>query len=469
MKKINYVLVAMAVMAIAAGCKKPENAKSKVGGLLNFTIVMEDQEYKADIQGPYEPDADIIVHIPSTYENPTDLTALECYASFANNCYADPYIPAVCDFTKPVPVTVVNADGVSQTNNIVVKYAYPRIKMTPVWQKTSTELGLNYHFQMNLAADEEYLYIIDTQQESGKTIKAYNRLTGEFVKDMPELPGICYCDVHVDDAGNLIATRFNMYNAGFRLEVFNPGSGQWHRKIDHVKSETLTVPANLGWKSYVCGDINGNAYVYATIRGSFEYYEWKIENGVVTEDSPRKKQVTAVEPAATSSTVLVVRESVSDDSDIWFSAEGGNIADAGSYFRCVTSEFDQFDVPIENFGHRVQNCRIFSLKGDKWMAVAAGGSAFSYSGSHIAVFDVSKKENLSMKPGDYRYNFDFRLFKQPGVNGQCVPRTSGLAVVTDEAAGEAYIYYSNASKGLGDEKDLPNSVVQCFKMTYSEQ
>ena len=468
MKKICYVFAFLAVIALAAGCKKPEKAKSKVGGLLNFTILMEDQEYKADTQGPYEPGADIIVHIPSTYENPTDLTALECYASFANNCYADPYIPAVCDFSKPVPVTVVNADGVAQTNNIVVKYAYPRIKMTPVWQKTSTELGLSYHFQMNLAADEQYLYIIDTQQNNGKTVKVYDRLTGTFVKDLPDLPGVCYVDVHVDDAGNLVATRFNLYNAGFRMEVYNPGSGQWQRKIDHVKSETLTVPENLGWKASVCGDVNGNAYVYATIRGSFEYYEWKIVDGVVTEDSPRKKNVAAVEPTSSSSTVMVLRESASDDSDIWYSVEGGNVAGSGSYFHCVTADYDQIPVSIENFGHRVQNAKVFSLKEDKWMAVAGSGAAFSYSGSHLAVFDVTKKDNYSMVPSDSGYAFDFRLFKEPGINGQCTARTSGLDVWADRSANEAYIYYANASKGLGDEKDLPNSVVQCYKLTYSE-
>lgn len=473
MRKV--LLFALAAIALLSGCKKDEKVKTdKTGGLLNFTIYFNDQEYKATKTGPYAPDEDVIVMIPSTYEEPTDLSALECYASFANNCYADPIVPSVCDFSRPYPVTVINADGISQTNNIVVKYSYPKIHVEQVWEKTCTGLGLTYHFTMNVAADKEYLYITDIQQGTGKTIKVYDRLTGTFVRDLPELPGLCFLEVYVDDAGTLLASTYNLYNAGFKLYAFNSSVEQWQEVIKYAKRDAsegdpgLVVPADLGWKSSLVGDVYGDAYVYATIRGKWDYYEWEIKNGTLTDGSPRIKSVAAPgETVAASGTLLVVRENATESSDMYFSADGGNVKGANSYLKCVTADYDEIGIPVENFGHRAQNLKVFTLGDDKWMVCAGVGSEYSYSGSHLSVFNITDKDKMAMKPGDDGYAFDFRLFKSPGLNGQSTTRTTGLAVWKDEAAKTAWIYYANSSKGLGDEKDLPNSIVRCYKMTYS--
>ena len=109
-------------------CTPKENTPTNEGqGLLNFMVKIPEQpgEYGAVKKGPYAPDEEIIIQLPSSYDDPVDITALEAYASFDNDCYADPAVPSIIDFTEPYVITVVFADGSKQTNTIKIEYVYP--------------------------------------------------------------------------------------------------------------------------------------------------------------------------------------------------------------------------------------------------------------------------------------------------------------------------------------------------------
>ena len=216
-------------------CTPKENTPTNKGqGLLNFMVKIPEQpgEYGAVKKGPYAPDEEIIIQLPSSYDDPVDITALEAYASFDNDCYADPAVPSIIDFTEPYVITVVFADGSKQTNTIKIEYVYPRVKVEKVWCHDNNTLQFQYTHWLNLAADQKYVYVLDCIQNLGNKIFVLDRMTGEKVEEI-DTPQSMMCQIHVDAAGRLAVTRYNMYGAGFRLFIYDPAKKTWSDAIIH--------------------------------------------------------------------------------------------------------------------------------------------------------------------------------------------------------------------------------------------
>ena len=154
----------LAVLTFMACTEKPVKPDVDPGkGLLNFSVSIPGSglSYSATKQGPYQPGETIIIEIPSSSENPVDVTSLECYASLDNNCHTDPAVPPTVDFTNPYKITVVLADGSTQVNYIKVELVFPEIKIDFVWQTMATEMNQVVYNDMYVAADDEYVYVLD--------------------------------------------------------------------------------------------------------------------------------------------------------------------------------------------------------------------------------------------------------------------------------------------------------------------
>ena len=112
--------------------------------MLNVTIQIPDNpaEFYATKKGPYEEGEEIIVKVPTTDEDPLDVTRLICTVSVEHNCYVDPPVGGEMDFTEPYKITVIDALGNRHTNTIRVVPTPPKTKFSKVWEKSCTDLGL---------------------------------------------------------------------------------------------------------------------------------------------------------------------------------------------------------------------------------------------------------------------------------------------------------------------------------------
>ncbi len=469
MKNIKLLAGLMTAFALFS-CTQPEKELPKGNGLLNFVVKIPEQpgEYSATKKGPYAHGEEIIVQIPSSYEQPVDITALEAYASFDNDCYADPAVPSVIDFTEPYEITVVLADGSKQTNTIKIEFVYPRIKVEELWKKDNNELKCLYTHWLNLAADQKYVYVLDAIQNLGDKIKVLDRMTGEVVKEI-DTPNSIIAQVHVDAAGRLVATRYNMYGAGFILYIYDAAEEKWSEPViwyvpDDEKG--IVVPAYLGERASICGDLkSGKAYVYATAPDSNSYYCWEFNDGVPSSEPIITRHAGVKEDW---SKCMVKRTSVASDANLYFGYTKYTGAEESSYagFDMLTPEMDVYSISQVNYGPRILNYQPFTINGENWLALAYQCDYTRWSGSRLAIFDINDLDKWSMTPDDDNYIFDFRLYNSGDWGGTNYEQNAGMAVVCDSDA--AYIYVSAAAKGGDPVEDNSRSAVMCYKMTYTK-
>ena len=132
--------------AALVSCESPDLSTGRtdqVNGLLNVTIQIPGNpaEFYATQKGPYEEGEEITVKVPTTDEDPLDVTRLICTVSVEHNCYVDPPVGGEMDFTEPYKITVIDALGNRHTNTIRVVPTPPKTKFSKVWEKSCTDLG----------------------------------------------------------------------------------------------------------------------------------------------------------------------------------------------------------------------------------------------------------------------------------------------------------------------------------------
>lgn len=468
MKKISLLIGLFGLLSLSA-CKDKNDLDVPAGnGLLNFTVMIPEQpgEYSATEKGPYEDGQTIYIEVPSTYENPVDLTALEAYASFDNNCYADPPVPSIIDFTQPYEIHVYDGKGNMKTHFIEIVTVYPKVQVQEMWRKDNNALGLQYTNWMDIAADENYVYVLDAVQNLGDKIKVYDRMTGDYVTDIT-VPTTMIAQIHTDAAGRLVATRYNLYGAGFRLYIYDDSSQTWEGPvIDYVPIEgEVEVIAQLGLRASVCGDLkNGTAYVYATAPNDMSYYCWTIENGAAVSNVP---QIVRYSNAQSNwSYASVQRKSADANSSHYIAYTHYTGADdTSASFEEFTLSRDVTSMNPASYGPRVLEFAPFNMNGEEWLAMAYQATYERWSNTHLAVYDITDRSLWSMTPEDSGYNFQFRFYNSVEYGGVNYEQTAGMATVVDADA--AYIYVTSAAKG-GDN-DATAACLMCYKMTYTEQ
>lgn len=457
----------MSLAVVAFACNKQEPEVPAGGGLLNFTVMVPEDptEYTATNSGPYAPGETIIVEIPSYYEAPTDVTALEAYASFDNNCYAKTPVPAIIDFTTPYEITTVLANGKTQVNYVEVKLVYPSVKVEQMWRVDATAMGLTWFNWANIAVDADNVYVLDAVQNVGEKILVLDRRTGAKKSEI-SLPTSCLANVHVDDAGNLIVTRYNIYGAGFRMYSYDFETSTWSSEIiDYIPIEGVReIPADFGQVATIIGDISSTAYVYTSAPGDDKIYSWKFEGGIPQEEPAITKYTGTTKPW---SFARVRRSSVADDANLYvgmtYYDATANTSEA--VFQQMSSTFDLTSIDMANFGPRILNFDVFTANESEWLALAYQDGPERYTGSHFALYNITDRDMWSMIPGDNRYAFDFRLYNSEVYGGTNYEQSNGMDVYID---GEVpYVYVSSPAKGSGDNAiDAANTHVTCYKVNF---
>ena len=125
MKILNKITAVACLLGAAfwVSCESPDLSTGRtvqVNGLLNVTIQIPGNptEFYATKKGPYEEGEEITVKVPTTDEDPLDLSRLICTVSVEHNCYVAPGIGGEMDFTQPYKITVTDALG-NLHNNII--------------------------------------------------------------------------------------------------------------------------------------------------------------------------------------------------------------------------------------------------------------------------------------------------------------------------------------------------------------
>ena len=221
MKLLNkYTAIICLFAAALASCESPDLAEGRtdqVKGLLNVTIKIPDNpaEFTATKKGPYEEGEEITVKVPTTDEEPLDLTRLVCTVSLEHNCYVETPLTGETDFTEPLKITVIDVQGNRHNNTIKILPTPPKTKFAKLWDKNSVELNINDRNLTGLAMTEKGLAV----QVYDGNIFRYDRKTGSGLDIVPSARSFMM-KADVDDAGHLITARENVYGAGFMVYYY---------------------------------------------------------------------------------------------------------------------------------------------------------------------------------------------------------------------------------------------------------
>lgn len=481
--KIKTIAIAvLAVLTLTACPEKPDDPVVDPGkGLLNFSVSVPGSglTYSATTQGPYKPDETIIIEIPSSSENPVDVTSLECYASLDNNCHTDPAVPPTADFTNPYKITVVLADGSTQTNYIKVDLIYPEIKIDFVWQTMAMEMNQVVYNDMYVAADDDYVYVLDAAGYDTDCIHVLEKANGHYVKDIA-LPTTFIAQIFVDDAGVLCCSRYNIYGAGFRFFIYDKTSSSWSDMVIDYASyeghEIADIPLYLGIRASLVGNVtNGTAYVIATAINSKSYYVWKFTDGV-PQETPT---ITNYGPAAEDWYFANVRmKSAEPGSDLYVAGINyvayPNEEQSYTYFHKLKSTGDVVSMKnddMNNLGWRILNFKTFELGGMEMLAEVSQYGPHRYDGCQFKVFNITDESKWTLQPGDPGYDIDFCNFYS-GIYPTTNYNMGSGVEVSMNGENEAYIILGKPSREAGPSPaptDIENCAVMCFKATYTKR
>jgi len=452
------------MLLLLSSCESPEwgEPTEQDGGLLNFTVKIpgESGEYSATVKGPYEDGETIYIKVPTTEDDPVDVTGLIPYASLENNCYAEPAVPSQIDFTTPYTIKVRNSRGVYKTNHIEIVPTMPKTNFKKMWFKNSQELGINYPYISGIAVTGDYLLVHDASGgNANNAVKVYNRMTGDFVKEI-KTPTTFTMQVKSDDAGHFVVNRYNIYGAGFMVYYYEDINSEPKLILNYTAADGC--PVNLGNRMSVKGNLKtGKAYIYATTNG-MHYYYWEFNDGVPVSSIP-----TAVRYANAGSDwtyASVKRKSIEEGSECYITYchyDGNDSGDLkkGSRFEVFPPDMDYVQMNRENHYYKILEFDIFNIRGDEF-TVFTHQPFWAWDGTYMRVFETTNRDNWSMVPGSDGYD-QFMLMQSDMYGAINYNRWGDIATIV--VGDEAYIYAASATS------EATASGVMLYKMTYYPQ
>ena len=481
--KIKTIVIALLAALTFAACNPQEEAPTvdPGKGLLNFSVSVPGSgiTYSATKPGPYQPEETVVIEIPSSTDAPVDVTNLECIATLDNNCRTESPLPPTADFSSPYKLTVVLADGSTQVNYIKVELVFPEIQIEGLWDTMASEMNQIVYNDMYLAADDEYVYVLDAAGYDTDCIHVLDKEDGQYVKDIA-LPTTFIGQIFVDEAGVLCCSRYNIYGAGFRFYIYDKNSSSWSDVIIDYASyeghEIDGIPEYLGIRASLVGNVKeGTAYVIATAMNDKAYYTWKLTNGVPQE----QPTITTYGPASENWYFANVRmKNAEPGADIYVAGINyvayPNEEQSYTYFHKYKSTGDVVSIKnddMNNLGWRVLNFKTFELGGHEMLALASQYGAHRYDACQFKVFDITDESKWSLLPGDPGYDIDFCNFYTGLYTTTNYNMGSGIEVRMN-GENEAYIFLGKPSREAGSSPspmDRESCAVMCFKATYNKR
>jgi hypothetical protein len=463
-----YLLLLTTILVSVLSCQKVNIVKSEGNneGLLNFFVSIpgESAEYSGTVAGPYQDGDTIYIKVPTSEDNPLDVTQLEVYASIANNSRMVPPLTGITDFTGPLEVTVIDGQGVKRTNYVKVIPTLPKTVFKKLWFKNAQTLGISRTNISGMTVLDDNLMVADFNvwdaSDPTSGVRIYDRTSGEFKKIVPA-PTTFTMKVCADDAGHFVINRYNIYGAGFMLYYYDDINSTPQLILNYTAADGC--PVNLGDRMSVTGNLKeGKAYVYATTAGANILYYWEFIDGVPQSTIPNQMKLGAA--GGDWSFASVQRQSVEDTSDLYVSYCDYDAADAaalakGSRFDIVGKNMNVVQMNKENHDYKIMDFKVFTIHGDVFLAILQQGF-WAWDATSLKVFEITNKEDLALRPGAPEYK-DFLLMSSDIYGGTNYNKWGDVSV--EVSGNEAVIYATMATN------DASNAGVMAYKMTYNPQ
>ncbi len=385
-------------------------------------------------------------------------------------------------------ISITSADGntvnyalttvVTPPYEIVPKY---ETTITELWSKTGVELDLLFPATArDICVAGDYLLVLDNtiDYQAAAKIKAYDKYTGAFVKDVAIYEGgwagprSYTWTLSSDEAGHFATGRLNSGGAGFLMDAYTD--------IDAVPTNPFwltaaQVPVNAGKRMQILGDLySGAGYVcltsshfYGTVPMQGQYCTWNMTNGVPTSAEPNILSYPAMWYSA-----IVQRESL-DDPTMYVTYN-----DESSYPNDPIDKWDDMhgahfvvylpgsaDAPLEMnskcFKYRILDSNVFHVKDARFYFTLQMGYSTGTSPMITSLYNISGKDAFNTSPtaADYR---DYMLYESAGHVSANDLRMGSVAVWVDKDAATAYMYafYPGSS---GDK-----AKITCLKMELGD-
>lgn len=472
MKIIDKITAILCLLtASLVSCESPDLAEGRndqVNGLLNVTIRIPGNvtEYNATKKGPYKEGEEIIVKVPTTDEDPLDLTRLICTVSVENNCYVEPSIGGEMDFTQPRNITVIDVNGVRHNNTIRIEPTPPKTKFVSLWKKSCMDLGIASRNNSGIAMNDEYLAI----QEYDGAIYLYEKETGTFVKTIPAARTFMM-KIDVDDAGHFVTARENIYGAGFMVYYYSEIENEHKLLLDYTADDGC--PEDMGYEMSIIGDVTkGKAYIYGIAPSDMNIYYWELLDGklITPDNQPNKLRYGAAKGEW--SRAQIQRASLDDDSEHYISYYRPSSSDAdnetalgkqGSRFNIFSPFMEVTELNPSNHSYKILDFKVFDVNDDKFLVLNEQNYS-AWGNSKVQVFEITNRSMMELKPDDDGYD-KFNLFSGDEIAPTNYNVWGDVAVYKKVTPTGYDVYIAAAIVGY----DTNESVVRMYKMSYYPQ
>lgn len=418
---LKYTLPLLFILSLLS-CQKVELHKDAEfnRGLLNFMLAIPGQttEYMAKNTGPYADGDTIYVEVPTTEEEPIDISKLKATASLENNARMEPALTGVMDFTHPLAVRVIDGEGNSKRHIIKAVPTLPRTTIKKRWFYTADKMGILRTNISGMTVVKDQLLVADFSGGNlGETVgvRVYNASDGAYVKTIPAPTTFCM-QVSADDADHFVVNRYNIYSAGLMLYYYEDVDSKPKLILNYTAADG--APAELGRKISIIGNLKqGKSYVYATAPAvNNQIYYWEFNDGVVVNSNPTVIRYAAAAPWTFAT---VQRKSLDDNSDHYLTYCNYVASDAnrekGSRFVKFTPTMDVVQMASSNHYYKILDFEVFNVDGNQFMAILTQGF-FAWDATHIKVYDITDPNKMLLLADSPSYR-DFMLFESDAYGG----------------------------------------------------
>lgn len=471
MKRIYKIAAVLSMIATTLlSCEKPdlsEGRNDQVNGLMNVTILIPGSpvEYTAEKKGPYAEGEEIIVKLPTSEDNPTDVTKLKMQVSLEHNCYVNFPICGYIDFTEPFKIEVTDVQGTVHHNTIKVVLLPPKTRFEFLWAKSNADLGIGDRNNTGVALTSKYMAI----QESGgdpavAKFHLFDMKTGTPVKSYPSAQSFMMkCDA--DDAGHILTCRENTYGAGFMVYRFDVETEKYTLILDYTAA--AGCPKDMGYDFSVCGDVTkGKAFIYGTAPEDMNIYYWELNDGVLKTPADKPNTLRYGPAKKNWYYSQVQRASLDDDSEHYISYlhKGSSEDDGeGSRFEIFTPSMDVKQLNPKNSLYKILDFKVFSIGDDQYL-VTNEQDFTAWSQSVVRVFDITNRSMMELSPTSDGYN-KFMIFESEPIYPTNYNSWGDIDVTVEETSTGYDVYIAAAVVGFTTQE----STVRMFKMTYNRQ
>lgn len=437
-------------------------------GLLNVTIQIPNNaaEYSAEKKGPYTENEEIIIKVPTTDEEPLDLTKLICTLSLENNCYASPAMDGEVDFTNPVVITVKDALGKIHTNTIRIVPVPPKTKFALLWNKSAVDLKFSSRNITGVAMNEKYL----AAQEYNGPIYLYDKKSGDFIKTIDAASSFMM-KIDVDDAGHFVTSRENIYGAGFMVYYYSESENVHKLLLDYTAESGC--PSDLGYEMSVIGNVTkGKAFIYGLAPDDMYIYYWQLEDGNLITPANKPNKIRYGAAGGSWDRAQIQRASLDDDSEHYISYyrpsssdanDEGAVSKQGSRFDIFSSAMEITQMNALSHLYKILDFKVFNVDNDQYVVLNEQGYS-PWANSKIQVFDITNRTLMELKPTDEGYD-KYCLFNGDEIAPTNYNRWGDIAVFKEATVTGYNIYISASIVGW----DVNESRIRMYKMSYYRQ